>query len=65
MHADHDPPTRKKWDEKAIQVAGELARDPQDNRKTRSQFHNVFSTCDMNIFEMCFLMVVSDPQSYE
>ena len=61
MHAYHDSPTSPKWVEKTIQVAGDLARDPLDTRKTRSQFHNAFSTCDLNITERCFMMVGYDP----
>ena len=65
MHADHDSPIRPKWAEKSIQVAGDLAGDPLDSRKTRSQFHNAFSTCVSNILERCFMMVGYDPHSYE
>ena len=49
MHSDHDSPTRTKWADKTIQVAGDLAGDPLDSRKTRFQLHNAFSTCDSNI----------------
>ena len=49
MHVDRDSPIRPKWDEKTIQAVGDLVGDPLDSRKTRSQFHNVFSTCDSNI----------------
>ena len=45
----HDSPISPKWDEKTIQAVGDLVGDPLDSRKTRSQFHNVFSTCDSNI----------------
>ena len=51
VHSDNDSPIWPKWVEKTIQVAGDLARDPLDSRKTRSQFHNYFSTCDPNIPE--------------
>ena len=33
-------PSRPKWDEKIIQAAGELAGNPLEPRKTRSQIHN-------------------------
>ena len=49
MHGDHDSPIRPKWVEKTIQVAGDLDGNPLDSRKTISQFHNDFSTCDLNI----------------
>ena len=47
-----------------MQVTSDLAGDPLDSRKTRSQFHNAFSTCELNILEGCFMMVVSDPNTY-
>ena len=65
IHADHDSPIRPKWAEKTIQAVGDLAGDPPDSRKTRSQFHNAFSTCDSNLRERCFMMVGYDPWSYE
>ena len=60
MHAYHDPPIRTKWAEKTIQAAGDLVGDPLDSRKTRSQFHNAFSTCELNISDRFFMMVVYD-----
>ena len=42
-------PTRPKWEAKAIQEVGELARNPSDPRRTRSQFKSAFS-----IKEPCF-----------
>ena len=65
MHIDHDSPIRIKWAEKTIQAVGDLARDPLDSRKTRSQFHNALSTFDTNIPNRCFMMVAYDPHSYE
>ena len=44
MHSDHDSPIRPKWAKKTIQEVGDLVGDPLDSRKTRSQFHNDFST---------------------
>ena len=64
-HVDHESPIRTKWVEKTIQAAGDFAGDPLDSRKTRSQFHNDFSTCDLNIQERCFMMVGFDTYSYE
>ena len=37
--ADPNIPTRPKWAAKTLHAAGELARDPNDPRRTRSQFH--------------------------
>ena len=51
INADHNSPIRPKWDEKTIQAAGDLAGDRLDSRQTRSQFHNDFSTCELNISE--------------
>ena len=61
MHSDHDSPIRPKWAEKTIQVAGDLVGDPLDSRKTRSEFHNAFSTCELNLSERCYMMVGFDP----
>ena len=49
MHSYHDSPIRQKWVDKTIQAIGDLVGDPPDTRKTRSQFHNAFSTCELNI----------------
>ena len=61
MNSYHDSPICPKWAEKTIKEVGDLAGDPHDSRKTRSQFHNYFSTCELNIFEILLMMVVSDP----
>ena len=65
MHSDNDSPIRPNWAEKTIQAVGDLAGDPLDSRKTRSQFHNAFSTCELNLLERCFVMVGFDPQTYQ
>ena len=51
IHLDHDSPILPKWVEKTIQATNDLAGDPLDSMKTRSQFHNAFSTCKLNISE--------------
>ena len=38
--ADPNSPTRPKWVAKTIHVAGELAGNPGDTRRTRSQFES-------------------------
>ena len=43
----HDSPIRPKCAEKTIQAAG----NPLDHRKTRSQFHNAFSACELNLVD--------------
>ena len=45
----HESPIRIKWVEKTIQATDDLAGDPLDSRKTRYQFHNDFSTFELNI----------------
>ena len=49
MNSYHDSPIRPKWDDKTIQTAGDLVVYPLDFGKTRSQFHNDFSTYKLNI----------------
>ena len=65
MHSDHDSPIFLKWAEKIIEASGDLAGDPLDSRKTRSQFHNAYSTCELNLADRCFMMVGYDPQTYQ
>ena len=60
----HESPIQTKQAEKTIQAIGDLDGDPLDSRKTRSQFHNDFSTCEFNIPDRCYMIVVSDPQTY-
>ena len=40
LTADPNSPTRPKWAVKTIHVARELARNPSDTRRTRSQFES-------------------------
>ena len=65
MHSDHEFPICPKWDEKKIEVVRHLVGDPLDSRKTRSQFHNSYSTFELNIVDMCFIMVGYDPCTYQ
>ena len=65
MHSDHDSPIRPKWAEKTIEATEELAGDPLDSRKTRSQFHNVYSTCELNIVDKFLIMVGFYRQTYQ
>ena len=60
-----DSPTRPKWASKTIHGAGELAGNPSDTRRTRSQFENVLCVKDPLFAEKCYLMVESNPQTYE
>ena len=63
--ADPDIPTRPKWEAKTIHAAGELAGNPSDSRRTRSQFESALCMKDPLFAEKCYLMVESDPQTYE
>ena len=50
---------------KTLHAAGELARDPNDPRRTRSQFESGLCMKDPMFSEKCYLMVESHPQTYE
>ena len=65
MHSDHESPIRPKWVEKTIETAGDLLGDPLDSRKTRSQFHNAYSTCELNLVDRCFMMVGYNTKTYQ
>ena len=65
MNSYHASPICPKWSEKTIEAAGDLVGDPHDSRKTRSQFQNAFSTCELNVNERCFMMVGYDPKKYQ
>ena len=63
--ADPKSPTRQKWVANIIHAARELARNPNDPRRTRSQFESAPCMKDPMFAEKCYLMVESDPQTYE
>ena len=65
MHSDHESPIQPKCANKTIQEVVDLARDPLYSRKTRYQFNNAFSTCELNISERLFIMVGYDPHTYK
>ena len=60
MHSYHESPIRPKWDKKTIEAAGNLAGNPLDPKKTRSQFKNHLSSCELNISDSFFMMVGYD-----
>ena len=60
-----ESPSRPKWDEKIIQAAWELDRNPQEPRKTRSQTSNASFASDSAIAEHCYILIGSDPQTYQ
>ena len=63
--ADPINPTRPKWEENTIHAAGELAGNLSDTRRTRSQFQSALCMKDPLFDDKCYLMVESDPQTYE
>ena len=63
--ADPDSPTRPKWAAKTIHATGELAGNPSDTRRNRSQFESALCMKDPLFVENFYLMVESDPQIYE
>ena len=58
-------PTIPKWESRTIHAAGELAGNPSDTRRTRSQFESALCVKDPLFAEKCYLMVESDTQTYE
>ena len=50
-------PTRQKWEARTIHVAGELLGNPNDTRRTRSQFESALCMKDPMFAEKCYLMV--------
>ena len=54
-------PTRPKWEERTIHAAWELVGNPNDTRRTRSQFENSLGVKDPLFTKKCYLMVASDP----
>ena len=58
-------PTRPKWAASTIHAARELAGNPSDIRRTRSQFESALCVKDHLLAEKCYLIVKSDPNTYE
>ena len=63
--ADPNIPTSSKWEAKTIHASGELAGNPNDPRRTRSQFESALCMKDPMFAEKCYLMVESYPKTYE
>ena len=57
----YDSPSRPKWDEKIIQAARELAVNPQEPRKTRSQYNNASFASESDIFDHFYMLIGYDP----
>ena len=58
-------PTKPKWASNTIQAARELARNPKDSRRTRSQFESALSVKDPFFVYKCFIMIEYDLHTYE
>ena len=58
-------PTRPKFGSNTVQVVEELAGNPSDPRRTRSQFESALSVKDPFFTEKFYLMVESDKKTYE
>ena len=58
-------PTRPKWVARTIHVVRELDGNPNDTRRTRSQFESALCVKDPLFAEKCYLMVEYDPHTYE
>ena len=58
-------PTRPKWASNTIQEVGELARNPRDARRSRSHFESALSVKDPFFADNFFLMIESNPHTYE
>ena len=48
-----------------MQAAGEVASNPQEPRKTRSQTSKAYFASDSAIYEHCYMLVISHPQTYQ
>ena len=59
--ADPNIPTMPKWEANTIHASG----DPNDPRRTRSQFESALCMKDPMFAEKCYLMVELDPHKYE
>ena len=57
--------TRPNWASKTVQVARELAGNPRDPRRTRSQFESALPIKDPRFDDKSFLMIEYDPLTYE
>ena len=55
--SDTNIPTRPKWEVRTIHAAGELVGNPNNTRRTRSQFESALCVKDPLFDEKCYLMV--------
>ena len=62
---DPNIPTIQKWEARTIHAFREIVGNPNDTRRTRSQFESALCVKDPLFVEKCYLMIDSDPQTYE
>ena len=62
--ADPNIPTRPKWEARTIHAARELYGNPNDTRRTRSQFESALCVKDPLFSKKCYLMIDFDPKTY-
>ena len=58
----YDSPSRLKWAGKIIQVAGELACNPQELKKTRSQSNNASFASESALADKFYILIGFGPQ---
>ena len=63
--SDPNRTTSPNWEASTIHAAGELTGNPNDTRRTRSQFESALCVKYPLFDEKCYLMVESYPQTYE
>ena len=63
--AEYFSPSRPKWAEKIVQASGELAGNPHDPRKTRSQTSKDSFASDIHLVEHCYMLVWYNPDTYQ
>ena len=59
-----DSPSRPKWAETIVQAVGEMAGNPQEPRKTKSQTSKDYFASDRALAEHCYMMISSHPHRY-
>ena len=60
-----DSPSRPKWAEKIIQALGELAGNPHEPRKTKSQTSRASFASDSALKQHCYMLIGSDTQEFQ
>ena len=60
-----DIPTRPKCVSRTIHATGELAGNPSDTRRTRSQFESALCVKDSLFADKCYLIIEYDPYTYK